>query len=41
VQALVDQRIAASRPFTLADADGRPLVTRARDGIARLLSPYL
>jgi cardiolipin synthase len=40
-QALVDQRIASSRPFTLADADGRPLVARVRDGMARLLSPYL
>jgi cardiolipin synthase len=41
VQALVDQRIAISRPFTLADADGRPFVKRVRDGLARLLSPYL
>jgi len=38
---LVEQRIAASRPFTLADADGRPFLTRVRDGLARLLSPYL
>lgn len=41
VQALVDERIASSKPFTLADADGRPFVTRVRDGIARLGSPYL
>jgi hypothetical protein len=38
---LVDQRIASSKPFTLADADGRPFLTRVRDGIARLASPYL
>jgi cardiolipin synthase len=41
IQSLVDERIAASRPFTLADADGRSFMTRVRDGIARLLSPYL
>jgi Phosphatidylserine/phosphatidylglycerophosphate/cardiolipin synthases and related enzymes len=41
VQDLIDQRIAASRPFTLADADGRAFLVRVRDGIARLLSPYL
>jgi cardiolipin synthase len=41
VQALIDQRIAAGRPFTLADADGRSFMTRVRDGFARLLSPYL
>lgn len=41
LDALVEERIAASRPFTLADADGRPFLTRVRDGLARLLSPYL
>jgi cardiolipin synthase len=41
IQNLIDQRIAASRPFTLADADGRSFVVRVRDGLARLLSPYL
>ena len=41
VQTLIDQRIAASRPFTLADADGRPFLARVRDGVARLMSPYL
>jgi cardiolipin synthase len=34
-------RIAASRPFTLEDADARSLLTRIRDGVARLASPYL
>lgn len=41
IQQLVDERIAASRPFTLEDADGRPFLVRVRDGIARLASPYL
>jgi len=41
IQGLIDERIAASRPFTLADADGRPFPVRVRDGIARLMSPYL
>jgi cardiolipin synthase len=41
VQALVDQRIAISRAFTLRDADGRPFLKRVRDGLARLASPYL
>jgi cardiolipin synthase len=41
IQELIDQRIAVSRPFTLADADGRPFPVRVRDGIARLASPYL
>ena len=34
-------RIAESREFTLADADGRPFLARIRDGLARLLMPYL
>lgn len=38
---LVTERIAVSRPFTLADADGRSFAVRVRDGAARLLSPYL
>ncbi len=33
--------IARARPRTLADVDGRSLPVRLRDGIARLLSPYL
>lgn len=38
---LIREKIARSREFTLAEADGRPFVTRVRDGFARLLSPYL
>ncbi|MEO5568946.1 MAG: phospholipase D-like domain-containing protein [Gemmatimonadaceae bacterium] len=41
VQQLIDERIAGSRPYTLADADGRSFPARVRDGVARLLSPYL
>lgn len=41
VDELVQQRLADSRPITLAEVDGRPLPVRLRDGLARLLSPYL
>lgn len=41
LDALIEQRIAASRPYALSDADGRPFLLRVRDGLARLLSPYL
>ncbi|HET9453101.1 MAG TPA: phospholipase D-like domain-containing protein [Gemmatimonadaceae bacterium] len=37
----IARRIAESREFTLADADGRPFPARVRDGLARLLMPYL
>jgi cardiolipin synthase len=37
----VDRRVAAARPVTLAEVDGRPLPVRLRDGVARLLQPYL
>jgi cardiolipin synthase A/B len=37
----VEQRILQSRAVTLRDVDSRPLVVRLRDGVARLLSPYL
>ena len=38
---LVDQRIAESREVTLEELDGRPFGIKVRDGLARLLSPYL
>ena len=38
---IVDERIARSRQVTLAEMDARPLPIKVRDGIARLLSPYL
>jgi len=36
-----DRKLASARRITLADVDGRSLPIRLRDGIARLLSPYL
>jgi cardiolipin synthase len=39
--ALVDDKLARSRPVTLADVDGRKLPIKLRDGVARLFSPYL
>jgi cardiolipin synthase A/B len=36
-----ERRLEVSREVTKADIDGRSLPTRLRDGLARLLSPYL
>jgi cardiolipin synthase len=41
MDALLEERIRDSRPLTLADVDGRPLLRRLRDGSARLLQPFL
>ncbi|NLF72798.1 MAG: cardiolipin synthase [Candidatus Anammoximicrobium sp.] len=41
LEALVQEKLAASRRLTLAEVDGRSLPVRLRDGAARLLSPYL
>ncbi len=41
LNALLDEKVAEARPLTLAEADGRPLPIRLRDGVARLFSPYL
>jgi cardiolipin synthase len=38
---IFDARIAAARPVTLADVDGRSLPVRLRDGTAKLFAPYL
>jgi cardiolipin synthase len=38
---LRDERFGSARPITLAEVDGRSLPVRLRDGVARLLSPYL
>jgi cardiolipin synthase len=38
---LSDKRLRHARPVTLADVDARSLPLRLRDGLARLLSPYL
>jgi cardiolipin synthase A/B len=41
VDALVDARLRVARRVTLEDVDRRSLAVRLRDGVARLLSPYL
>ena len=38
---MVSERIALSRSYSLAEADGRSFAVRVRDGTARLLTPYL
>jgi cardiolipin synthase len=38
---IIARRMEASQPFTLADADRRAFTIRVRDGLARLLTPYL
>jgi cardiolipin synthase len=41
VNGIIDDKIAKSRPLTLAELEGRPLVGRLRDGVAWLAQPYL
>jgi cardiolipin synthase len=41
VDALIDERLARSRPLVRAELDGRGLVRRLGDGAARMLVPYL
>jgi cardiolipin synthase len=41
LEALIDARMARARQVTLEALNGRPLPVRLRDGVARLLSPYL
>jgi cardiolipin synthase len=36
-----DQKLRHAREVTLAEADGRPLLPKLRDAVARLFSPYL
>jgi cardiolipin synthase len=38
---LHDERLPVARPVKLGEVDGRSLPVRLRDGLARLLSPYL
>ncbi|HZL91228.1 MAG TPA: cardiolipin synthase [Pirellulaceae bacterium] len=38
---LVELKRQRSKKITLADVDGRPLLIRLRDGVARLATPYL
>jgi cardiolipin synthase A/B len=39
--AIIDQKIAASRPLTLGELESRALPRRLRDGVAWLAQPYL
>jgi cardiolipin synthase len=41
LDSLIDQKIARSRPLTLADVHNRSFPIKLRDGAAWLLSPYL
>jgi cardiolipin synthase len=41
VEALALERIARARRLSLRDVDARSLPVKLRDGVARLLSPYL
>lgn len=41
LEAVVEERLARARPLTLEEVEARPLPIRLRDGLARLLSPYL
>jgi cardiolipin synthase len=41
LSAWLDERIAASEPVTLDHVDSRPTISRIRDGLAKIISPYL
>ena len=41
LDAVIDAKIAAATPLLREHLDGRPLPLRLRDGLTRLLSPYL
>ena len=41
LEAIVESKRAAAHEVTLAEVDGRPMPIRLRDGLARLLMPYL
>jgi len=41
LEAIIDAKIAEARPEDRARLEGRPLPVRLRDGLTRLLSPYL
>ncbi len=41
LSAWFEERRRAARPVTLAEVDARPFLIRLRDGMARLLTPYL
>jgi len=37
----IETKCSSAHPVTMEEIDGRPLPARLRDGIARLLTPYL
>lgn len=41
IDALIDQRLAHARRLSINDIQNRPYLVRLRDGVARLMSPYL
>ena len=41
LEAVLEKKRAAAHQVTLAEVDARSLPTRLRDGVARLLTPYL
>ena len=41
LDALIEERLSRSRLLTLEELNDRPLPILLRDGVARLLSPYL
>lgn len=41
METIVARKIASAREVTLAEMDGRPILIKLRDSVARLFSPYL
>jgi cardiolipin synthase len=41
IDGLIEERLVRAKRLTIAELEGRPLWIRLRDGLARLLSPYL
>jgi len=41
LELMVEEKRSRSTPITLADVDDRSIPRKLRDGLARLLSPYL
>jgi cardiolipin synthase len=41
LDSIIDEKIAEARPMTRAELDDRPFPVKLRDGLTRLLSPYL
>ena len=41
LDAIIDAKLANARPLGLAELESRVFPARLRDGLARLLSPYL